>query len=126
MFKNIPLLILAYLGIGTLFTMVKMWRLAMWYDYVYLEEPRGFESEKMIRSTLREFYALPYPPLWQFLTHIVAWPFELMILAFAGGSLLLMWTLLIATFIIIGAIVGIGYLFIGLLWILCLPFRKRS
>ncbi len=91
MFENIPFLVFAYLGIGALLAAGKFWRIAFWYDALYLEEPRGPEVDAMVKcTTLRQFYALPFPGFGTVLLLILGWPVTVIIGAFSGGSLLIM------------------------------------
>ena len=91
MFENIPFLIFAYLGIGALLTAGKFWRFAFWCDYFYLEEPRGPEVDAMVKcTTLRQYYALPFPGFGTVLLLILGWPVTVIIGAFSGIGFLVM------------------------------------
>lgn len=98
MFENIPLLVGAYLGIGVLLTFTKMWRIAFWCDYLYLQEPRGPEVDELVNSTtLRQYYGLPYPGFWIMLMLTLGWPITVVIGSFSGIGFLVM-----GVFMIIG------------------------
>ncbi len=131
MFDNIPLLVGAYLGIGVLLTFTKMWRIAFWSDYLYLQEPRGPEVDKLVNSkTLRQYYGLPYPGFWIMLMLTLGWPVTIIIGAFSGMSLLMMGIFMVLGILVIVVVYFVFQVFkyVGLLLLILItwPFTRNK